>query len=328
MRAVSRSGRVTPTSGSLESHIGVSGPVRERRPPRPLDKPKRHSEFPLPAPLSVDAAAARRGPGRRPGARRGSQPHARHAGRAIGDPLAAVRRRRLRLHDLCDRARRRGRCAHLLLDLGARHARCRCAESAETEARTRRSSSCSSSAWPPPSSRVPAASHLFNRSTDRKPGADRRADEHRRREAAQHRTCPQPPHFEWLPIIIASGAGFAILGFLGIRTLRRERARLARAAHPRAAVRVAPRRDARRPVREPGSARGDHRGLRPRWSSCSRPPACRVDPPEAPLEYLGRALGELRASGAALGRLTGLFQWAKFSSHEVDESMRTRRSKR
>jgi Domain of unknown function (DUF4129) len=46
-------------------------------------------------------------------------------------------------------------------------------------------------------------------------------------------------------------------------------------------------------------------------------------PHEAPLEYLGRALGELRASGAALGRLTGLFQRAKFSSHEVDESMRT-----
>ena len=34
------------------------------------------------------------------------------------------------------------------------------------------------------------------------------------------------------------------------------------------------------------------------------------------------ALGELRASGAALGRLTGLFQRAKFSAHEVDESMR------
>ena len=46
-------------------------------------------------------------------------------------------------------------------------------------------------------------------------------------------------------------------------------------------------------------------------------------PHEAPLEYLGRALGELRASGAALGRLTGLFQRAKFSSHDVDESMRT-----
>ena len=46
------------------------------------------------------------------------------------------------------------------------------------------------------------------------------------------------------------------------------------------------------------------------------------EPAEAPVEYLDRVLGELRASGAALGRLTGLFQRAKFSSHDVDESMR------
>src|SRR5207248_10074986 len=45
-------------------------------------------------------------------------------------------------------------------------------------------------------------------------------------------------------------------------------------------------------------------------------------PAEAPMEYLGRALSELDATGAALGRLTGLFQWAKFSSHEVSATMR------
>ena len=33
-------------------------------------------------------------------------------------------------------------------------------------------------------------------------------------------------------------------------------------------------------------------------------------------------LPELRASGAALRRLTGLFQWAKFSAHDVDPTMR------
>src|SRR4029079_17512208 len=46
------------------------------------------------------------------------------------------------------------------------------------------------------------------------------------------------------------------------------------------------------------------------------------NPHETSMEYLGRAVGELRASGAALGRLTGLFQWAKFSTHEVDRPMR------
>jgi hypothetical protein len=40
------------------------------------------------------------------------------------------------------------------------------------------------------------------------------------------------------------------------------------------------------------------------------------------VEYLDRVLPELRASGAALGRLTALFQWAKFSAHEVDGTMR------
>jgi len=43
---------------------------------------------------------------------------------------------------------------------------------------------------------------------------------------------------------------------------------------------------------------------------------------EAPLEYLARALSELDASGPAVSRLTDLFEWAKFSQHEPDESMR------
>jgi uncharacterized protein DUF4129 len=46
------------------------------------------------------------------------------------------------------------------------------------------------------------------------------------------------------------------------------------------------------------------------------------EPSEAPIEYLERALPELRASGAALERLTNLFEWAKFSAHAVDASMR------
>jgi hypothetical protein len=45
-------------------------------------------------------------------------------------------------------------------------------------------------------------------------------------------------------------------------------------------------------------------------------------PSEAPVEYLDRVLGELQASGAALRRLTTLFQWAKFSAHDVEPRMR------
>jgi uncharacterized protein DUF4129 len=45
-------------------------------------------------------------------------------------------------------------------------------------------------------------------------------------------------------------------------------------------------------------------------------------PSEAPLEFLARALRSLDASASAVTRLTDLFEWAKFSPHEPDESMR------
>jgi len=45
-------------------------------------------------------------------------------------------------------------------------------------------------------------------------------------------------------------------------------------------------------------------------------------PAEAPSEYLERSLVELDAGGEAARRLTDLFQRAKFSQHEPEESMR------
>jgi hypothetical protein len=45
-------------------------------------------------------------------------------------------------------------------------------------------------------------------------------------------------------------------------------------------------------------------------------------PAEAPLEFVGRALGELETSGPAVRRLTDLFEWAKFSQHEPEPEMR------
>jgi hypothetical protein len=46
------------------------------------------------------------------------------------------------------------------------------------------------------------------------------------------------------------------------------------------------------------------------------------DRAEAPLEYVGRALLSLDTSAPAVRRLTDLFQWARFSQHEPDPSMR------
>jgi Domain of unknown function (DUF4129) len=45
-------------------------------------------------------------------------------------------------------------------------------------------------------------------------------------------------------------------------------------------------------------------------------------PSEAPLEYVERALLTLHASAGAVRRLTELFEWARFSDHEPEPSMR------
>lgn len=46
-------------------------------------------------------------------------------------------------------------------------------------------------------------------------------------------------------------------------------------------------------------------------------------PSEAPEEYVARMLGDLEVGIASVQRLTALFERAKFSQHEVDESMKT-----
>jgi hypothetical protein len=45
-------------------------------------------------------------------------------------------------------------------------------------------------------------------------------------------------------------------------------------------------------------------------------------PHETPLEFLQRAMSRLPASRALAGRLTSLFEQAKFSRHEIREPMR------
>jgi hypothetical protein len=129
------------------------------------------------------------------------------------------------------------------------------------------------------------------------------------------------PKFEYLPIALATAAGIAVLGFIGVRSVRRSRGELVpqyilerefesllddtlddlyATKDPRAAIIAAYAR-----MEKLFAARGFAR-----------------EPAETSMEYLGRCVGELRASGAALGRLTGLFQRAKFSTHEVDATMR------
>ena len=52
------------------------------------------------------------------------------------------------------------------------------------------------------------------------------------------------------------------------------------------------------------------------------PHGLRRKPSETPLEYLRRVLLGLTARGDAVSRLTGLFEQAKFSRHEIDSPMK------
>lgn len=49
----------------------------------------------------------------------------------------------------------------------------------------------------------------------------------------------------------------------------------------------------------------------------------RRNPSETPVEYLGRILGGLTSRSDAVARLTGLFEEAKFSRHEIDGAMKS-----
>jgi hypothetical protein len=131
----------------------------------------------------------------------------------------------------------------------------------------------------------------------------------------------RPPEFQWLPVFIATAAGLVLLGFIGVRTLRRQRSDLL-SAHELELEFESLLDDTLadlRAMKDPREAIIAAYGRMERLFAASGLPR---EPSEAPMEYLERALGELRASGSALRKLTALFQWAKFSDHPVDAAMR------
>ncbi len=138
---------------------------------------------------------------------------------------------------------------------------------------------------------------------------------------ASQRGKERAPQFKWLPVFIATAAGMTLFGFIGVRAIRRSRRGLDAAflleqefaqlvddtladlyaeKDPRLAIIKAYARFERL------------------FATYGLPRA----PSEAPMEYLGRVLSHLRASGSALQRLTALFEWAKFSDHDVEAEMR------
>jgi hypothetical protein len=140
-------------------------------------------------------------------------------------------------------------------------------------------------------------------------------------EAKNRKAAAAAPEFKWLPVFIATAAGLAVLGFIGVRTLRRERRGLAE-TH---ALQLEFEELVEETLADLYAEVDPRKAIIAAYARVERVFASYGlprDPSEAPVEYLERALPELRASGAALRRLTSLFQWAKFSAHDVDPKMR------
>jgi hypothetical protein len=132
---------------------------------------------------------------------------------------------------------------------------------------------------------------------------------------------PRPPEFQWIPVFVATAAGMVLLGFIGLRAMRRARNELV-AAHRLEQAFEALLDDTLADLYAEQDPRAAIIKAYGRMEQVFGSYGLPRERSEAPMEYLERALGELRASGSSLRRLTMLFQWAKFSDHEVASWMR------
>ena len=141
------------------------------------------------------------------------------------------------------------------------------------------------------------------------------------RSAEAESGCAATAAFKWLPVSIATAAGLAVLGFIGVRSVRRERRGLAEQHALELEFEELSR--TRSPTSTPRRIRGRRSSRRMRASSgSSRRTASAATRRRRRSSTSSASFRELRAIAAALGRLTGLFEWAKFSAHDVDHSMR------
>ena len=130
-----------------------------------------------------------------------------------------------------------------------------------------------------------------------------------------------PPEFKWLPVFVATAAGLSVLAVFGARAIRRSRLGLVEAHRLEQEFAEL----VEDTLADLYGEQDPRRAIIAAYARVERIFATYGfprDPSEAPVEYLDRVLVELRASGAALRRLTALFEWAKFSAHDVEPAMR------
>jgi uncharacterized protein DUF4129 len=129
------------------------------------------------------------------------------------------------------------------------------------------------------------------------------------------------PHFELLPVIVAAAGILAVLAVVAVRSLRRKNLEQAESLELEQEFEEL----VEDTLTDLYAETDPRRAIIAAYARVERLFAgygLPRDPAEAPMEYLERVLPALRASGAALRRLTRLFEWAKFSAHDVHRPMR------
>jgi MYXO-CTERM domain-containing protein len=140
----------------------------------------------------------------------------------------------------------------------------------------------------------------------------------RDRKKSDDPSASRDPRFRWAPVIALGALGLVSLAVLASRRRRREETGEQEMADALAAVLD----DALADLR---AERDPRRAIIAAYARMERLLAVHGvprHPAEAPFEYLGRVLVELRASASSVFELTALFERAKFSSHAVDSTMK------
>jgi len=132
---------------------------------------------------------------------------------------------------------------------------------------------------------------------------------------------PYEPHFAWIPVIVVVGLGVAaaIAVWFAARANRPERELDPSSLAEALADVLEESLDDLRAERDPRRAViGAYARMERTLAAYGLPRY----PAEAPFEYLERMLEDLAVSSVSIRRLTGLFERAKFSQHEVQPEMK------
>jgi hypothetical protein len=137
--------------------------------------------------------------------------------------------------------------------------------------------------------------------------------------ANHHSTATRPPRFRWDELVIVLGLLLVVGAIIAARLSRNDRKTRHEIAPEALAAALDESLD---DLRTDADLRRAIIAAYARMEAALAAAGIPRHPAEAPLEYVERALFSLDASAEAVRRLTDLFEWARFSHHEPEPSMR------